>query len=183
MDSSHHVFLEIVLPSMAVAINDRILDLGCGDGWASRKLAALASEGMVVGIDSSGAAIREARRLSSKFENILYIEAEAEENPWQDNFFSLAVLIDTLSAVHDVPATLRHLQRVMSAGGQLWIVNQFARETGASRVPALEAGMPDAEEYLKLLRAAGLVEPGCSVADGGTAANAGTFLITAKKAF
>ena len=128
MSSLQKQFLELVMPRMAIAPNDRILDLGCGDGWACRAMAALTSEGMVVGIDASGDAIREARRLSGDFDNILYIQADAEENPWQDNFFSHVVMIDTLSAFRDASAALRHVVRVMSPGGKLWIFESGDRD-------------------------------------------------------
>jgi len=142
--STQKQFLERVLPRMAIAPNDRILDLGCGDGRACRAMAALTSEGMVVGIDSSGDSIREARKLSSKFDNILYIQAEAEENPWQDNFFSHVVMLDALSEVRDREATLRHVHRVMSTGGRLWVVERGERQAEALLEELTRHGFVDA---------------------------------------
>ena len=137
MSTLQKLFLETVLPRMAIAPNDRILDLGCGDGWACRAMASLTSEGMVVGIDASGDAIREARRLSTGYENILYIQADAEENPWQDNFFSHVVIVDTLGELRDADATLRHAHRVMSSGGKLWVLGTSA-DGLAERLPGFD---------------------------------------------
>lgn len=131
MSALQNFFETQVLPRMALTPGDRVLDLGCGDGWACRLVAAAATQGMVVGIDSSGDAIRTARRESRDYDNILYIEAEAEENPWQDNFFSHALLIDTLESLRDLPATLQHLHRVLSPGGRVWFVGTSADSTAS----------------------------------------------------
>jgi ubiquinone/menaquinone biosynthesis C-methylase UbiE len=171
MSSLLHPFTEIVLPRMAISANDRILDLGCGDGWASRAMAALTTEGLVVGIDSSGDAIRAARRQSGDFDNILYIEADAEENPWQDNFFSHVVLIESLGALRDPAAALRHLHRVMAPGATIWIAEQLADEANDK---------PLADQLLDTLQRGGLLEMKVDYlppsADGGK-----ILLITASK--
>mgnify|MGYP003335604608 CR=1 FL=1 len=135
MSAVREMFESLVLPRMALTPGDRILDVGCGDGWACRALATLASQGMVVGIDASGDAIREARKLSLDFDNILYIQADAEENPWQDNFFSHALLIDSLGELRDMEAALRQLHRVLAPEGRVWIVG--VDETAATAVREL----------------------------------------------
>ena len=133
MSAIREMFTSVVLPRMVVGPGDRILDIGCGDGWACRAVAALATLGMVVGIDSSGDAIREARRLSIDFDNILYVPADAEENPWQDNFFSHALLIDALAELRNTEAALRQLHRVLAPGGQVWIVGFDEAASGAAQ--------------------------------------------------
>ncbi len=71
---------------------ERVLDLGCGSGWATRLLARLVSEGpegfgQVVGVDVSDEMIRRARAASKDFENILYVWGSAQQIPWEENFF------------------------------------------------------------------------------------------------
>jgi len=155
MNTLRQTFLDMVLPRIAVQPSDRTLDVGCGDGSVSRALAILASEGMVVGIDAAGDAIREARKLSTDFENILYIQAEAEEIPWQDSFFSQVVLINAAAHVHDAEAALRHVHRVMSPGARLWMVNGIAPATGSPEGPPRNL---DAGELRELLSKLGMEE-------------------------
>jgi len=54
MEHDHVYFTERVLDNMSLASTDRILDLGCGDGWACRLMAArLGGSCRVVGLDVS----------------------------------------------------------------------------------------------------------------------------------
>ena len=65
---------------------ERVLDLGCGSGWATRLLARLVGDGpegfgQVVGLDISDEMIRQARAASKDFENILYVWGSAQRFP------------------------------------------------------------------------------------------------------
>src|SRR5580700_8057098 len=79
---------------------ERVLDLGCGSGWATRLLARLVSEGpegfgQVVGIDVSDEMIRQARAASKDFENILYVWGSAQQIPWEENFFDKMLSVES----------------------------------------------------------------------------------------
>jgi ubiquinone/menaquinone biosynthesis C-methylase UbiE len=101
---------------------DRLLVLGCQDGAACRRLARLASEGIVIGMDSSDDLIREARAMSAAVENIIYIWTPAEQLPWQENFFTkvLAMRADRPPYFSDAP--LREIGRVLAEGGTVWLL-------------------------------------------------------------
>jgi len=149
---------------MNVVPDDRILDVGCGDGWACRRFAALVPAGLVVGLDASSDRIREARAQSSKFDNILFICAAAEENPWQDNFFSNALVLDTIYRVGEPAAVLRQINRVLVPGGRLWIVNQIAIENGTPLLLKEPEGgvypLLGGDQYADLLKSHGFVDTG-----------------------
>src|SRR3990172_3869099 len=97
METSQNPFLGAALPLMQVQKSDRILQIGCGDGWVCRLLAAQAEEGIVVGLDVSDDRVRDARAKSTSFDNILYLWAPAEEIPWQENFFTTVLCVDSVS--------------------------------------------------------------------------------------
>jgi ubiquinone/menaquinone biosynthesis C-methylase UbiE len=70
---------------------ERILDLGCGSGWATRLLARMVGEGpqgfgQVVGIDISDEMIRQARAASKEFDNVMFVVGIAAQIPWEENF-------------------------------------------------------------------------------------------------
>src|ERR1700731_3447341 len=90
--------LPITLPAlelMQIASTDNILDVGCGAGWLSRILAQRVPEGRVVGMDISDEMIHHARRASVNFTNLLFIVGEVNEIPWEANFFSKAISVES----------------------------------------------------------------------------------------
>src|SRR6202142_2010036 len=77
---------------MSLRRGERVLDLGCGSGWATRLLARLVGEGpdgfgQVIGLDVADEMIREARAASKDFDNVLYVWGSAQQIPWEENFF------------------------------------------------------------------------------------------------
>jgi SAM-dependent methyltransferase len=76
---NHHLDItEKTLRSMDLRPGERVLDLGCGSGWATRLLSRLVGEGpegfgQVVGLDVFDEMVRQARAASKDFVNILYV--------------------------------------------------------------------------------------------------------------
>lgn len=99
-----------VLELLAPQPGERVLDLGCGDGVLTRKLADMGCR--VIGVDSSAAQVEAARRLG--------LEAQvmnAEELPYRDEFdavFSNAVL----HWIRRADAMLQGVYRSLRAGGR-----------------------------------------------------------------
>ena len=95
MEQDHLPITLPVLEKMQLAPTDNVLDLGCGSGWLSRRLSKLIPEGRVVGMDISDEMIRVARRSSTDHDNILYITGEVAEIPWEPNFFTHAISVES----------------------------------------------------------------------------------------
>src|SRR5690348_917347 len=72
---NHHLDItEKTIRLMNLRAGERVLDLGCGSGWATRLLARLVGDGpegfgQVVGLDVSDEMVRQAREESKDFEN------------------------------------------------------------------------------------------------------------------
>src|SRR5579862_6277580 len=78
MERHHPDVTEKTIRIMDMRPGERVLDLGCGAGWATRLLARLVADGpegfgQVVGIDVSDEMIRRARAASRDFENVMYV--------------------------------------------------------------------------------------------------------------
>lgn len=76
--------LEVVAAEKPSAL--RILDLGCGTGWASRALAAQYPDSLVVGVDLSEAMLRRARAGGGRQ---VFVCADAEVLPFAPGSFDL----------------------------------------------------------------------------------------------
>src|SRR5437016_12470708 len=76
MEQEHLPITLPVLEKMRLAPTDSVLDVGCGAGWLSRRLAKLVPEGRVVGMDISDEMIRHARRSSVDFDNLIFVAGE-----------------------------------------------------------------------------------------------------------
>ena len=101
-----------------VGPRDRVLHLGFGEGSATRDFARRASSGLVLGVDSSGDAVRLARKLSVEIENIMFVLGSHEQVPWQGDFFSLVV---SQAAPQDWERAAREMFRVTAPGGRVYV--------------------------------------------------------------
>ncbi len=128
---SHHIFIASqAIEHMALKAGERVLDLSCGVGWATRLLAQAVEggQGMAVGLDVSEEMIARARAASREVENLLFAIAPAEEIPWRDEYFEKILSIESFYYYHDQEAALRELYRVLVPGGLLFILINLYKE-------------------------------------------------------
>ncbi len=117
MEKGHRPVGEQAIELMAIPADARVLDAGCGSGWASRLMAKSAVNGRVVGIDIADEMIRLARETSSSFPNAEFQVASAEKLPFSDGEFSHAFSMESLYYYADMPGALREIRRVLEPGG------------------------------------------------------------------
>src|SRR5438477_6527508 len=72
MERGHRPVGEQAIARMRVNPEARVLDVGCGSGWATRLLADYASNGRVTGIDISDEMVELARESSQSHANVDY---------------------------------------------------------------------------------------------------------------
>src|SRR5579864_8066871 len=73
MEHHHSDITEQTLALMDLEPADRVLDLGCGTGWASRRMARAVTAGEVVGLDVADEMLRRAEQASASLKNIRYV--------------------------------------------------------------------------------------------------------------
>ncbi len=98
------------------------LDLGCGTGWASRRMARMASAGEVVGLDVSDEMVRRAEQTSQEIMNVRYVWGSAEKIPAPDNQFNKVLSVESFYYYADQGQALDELRRVMAPEGKLFIL-------------------------------------------------------------
>ena len=122
MEDHHSDITDQTLALMDIQPADRILDLGCGTGWASRRMARVAAKGEIVGLDVADEMLKRAEETSSEFKNIRYVWGSAEKIPANDGYFSKVLSVESFYYYADQGKALDELSRVMAAGAKLFIL-------------------------------------------------------------
>lgn len=117
MEKGHGPVGKQAIQLMRVPADARVLDVGCGSGWATRLLAGYAKNGQVTGIDISDEMIRVARESSGAFPNTDFELASAEQLPFADNEFTHAFSMESLYYYADIGAALAEIHRVLRPRG------------------------------------------------------------------
>src|SRR5499425_2198826 len=161
MEYHHLDSTEKTMRRMDLRPGERVLDLGCGSGWASRLLARLVGDGpsgfgQVIGVDISDEMIRQARATSKDFENLMFVIGSATQIPWEENFFDKVLSVESFYYYPDQDRALAELFRVMAPRGRLFILINLYRDNPYSLQWVDKLKVPvhvrSAREYVELLR-------------------------------
>jgi ubiquinone/menaquinone biosynthesis C-methylase UbiE len=117
MERGHRPVGEQAIARMHVEADSRVLDVGCGSGWATRLLADYAFAGRVTGIDISDEMVQLARESSKDHLNVNFEVASAEQLPFDSNEFTHAFSMESLYYYRNIPKALAEIQRVLKPGG------------------------------------------------------------------
>lgn len=100
--------------------NERILDVGCGNGKITAEIANLVPDGSVVGIDSSEAMINLARNRYpwDTFPNLQFLQADACQLPFQ-NEFTVVFSNATLHWIQAHVSVLQGISQSLQLGGKV----------------------------------------------------------------
>ena len=125
MKRVHSKLAEWGLQQVSVGKDDTILDVGCGGGAMVRKLAAVAAEGKVYGVDHSEQSVAAARRSNRQgiAEGRVEIrQASVSALPFPDGLFDLVTAVETHYFWPDLAADMREILRVLKSGGTLVVL-------------------------------------------------------------
>jgi ubiquinone/menaquinone biosynthesis C-methylase UbiE len=122
MEDHHSDITEQTIALMDLQAADRVLDLGCGTGWASRRLAKLVPSGEVVGLDVADEMLRRAEQASAGIKNVRYVWGSAESIPAPDDLFTKILSVESFYYYADQGKALDEIHRVMAPRGRLFIL-------------------------------------------------------------
>jgi ubiquinone/menaquinone biosynthesis C-methylase UbiE len=162
MERGHRPVGEQAIAKLNVQHQARVLDVGCGSGWASRIFAAQADQGSVIGIDISDEMIRVARESSQAFPNLEFKLASAESLPFENEAFTHAFSMESLYYYADMIKALREIHRVLKPGGTFINVVDLYRENEPSHQWIAQLAVPvqllSVAQYRQLFEEAGFVD-------------------------
>jgi ubiquinone/menaquinone biosynthesis C-methylase UbiE len=122
MEDHHSDITEQTIALMDLEPDDRVLDLGCGTGWASRRLARIVTAGEIVGIDVADEMLRRAEQQSTAFRNVRFVWGSAESAPFNDGYFTKVLSVESFYYYADQGKALDELRRVLAPGGRLFVL-------------------------------------------------------------
>jgi ubiquinone/menaquinone biosynthesis C-methylase UbiE len=112
---------------LTIHSSDHILDVGCGPGALIRALAKCATDGFVVGIDTSPLMLNQAFRRNAELiqRGLVQLQrASALGLPFADATFDIAVSANSVQLWPDQLAGITEMCRVLKPGGQIAIILQ-----------------------------------------------------------
>ncbi|AKG21867.1 bifunctional demethylmenaquinone methyltransferase/2-methoxy-6-polyprenyl-1,4-benzoquinol methylase UbiE [Calothrix sp. 336/3] len=123
----HRVWKEMTVKWSNVQPGDTCLDLCCGSGDITLRLARRAGkQGHVYGVDFSCqllAVARERSRQMSGLSPITWVEGDVLDLPFEDNYFDGATMGYGLRNVTNIPRSLQELYRVLKPGAKAAILD------------------------------------------------------------
>ena len=123
MEREHKPFTDRMFNAIEFAREDRVLDLACGEGWASRLLAdRLGSNSQIVGIDIADGMVQRASIKSAAFPNLSFQCGQAHALPFASNSFTKAFCVESFYYFESQEMVLRELMRVLRPDGELFLL-------------------------------------------------------------
>lgn len=123
----HRIWKQMAVKWSGAAPGNCCLDVCCGSGDLTRRLARqVGSGGLVYGVDFSAALLEVAQQQTEAQIQPLaveWVEADALSLPFADHFFDAATMGYGLRNVLDIPRSLQELYRVLKPGAKVAILD------------------------------------------------------------
>jgi ubiquinone/menaquinone biosynthesis C-methylase UbiE len=113
------------LAKISIEPHSTILDVGCGGGRTVSKLAAIATQGQVCGIDYSDESVAVSQKTNARWIHIGRVEirqGSVSLLPFRDGVFDLVTAVETHYFWPDLAADTREIFRVLKPGGALILI-------------------------------------------------------------
>lgn len=152
MNSRHSNVTDWGLSHTAIGKEDIVLDVGCGGGRTISKLATIATQGKVYGVDHSKQSIAVATRTNKPWIDMARVEireASVSQLPFPEDTFDVITAVETHFWWPALPTDMREVLRVLKPGGTLTIIAEVYK--GAKTFTAKAAEKYSARTGMALL--------------------------------
>ncbi len=131
MNVTHSALTDWGLNHVKVEPADVILDVGCGGGRTVQKLAVLAPNGRVWGLDYSTASVRASQQTNADAIAAGRVHiglGSVAALPFPDRTFDLVTAVETHYYWPDLETNLREILRVLKPGGTIALIAETVRD-------------------------------------------------------
>jgi ubiquinone/menaquinone biosynthesis C-methylase UbiE len=145
MNSRHSKVTDWGLSHISIDKHSTILDVGCGGGRTVNKLATIASQGKVYGVDFSGESVAFASRINKQWieaGRVEIREASVSQLPFSADAFDVVTAVETHFWWPDVPADMREILRVLKPRGTLIIIAEIYKGANTTTAKLAEKYLP-----------------------------------------
>lgn len=166
MNVTHSALTDWGLSHVSVGRADRILDVGCGGGRTIQKLAAMACDGHVSGLDYAAASVDVATQTNA--DTIAAGRVAVEQGsvaalPFTDCAFDLVTAVETHYYWPDLEHCMREILRVLKPGGTFVLIAETVKDRQPNplyrvAMPLLRARYLTTAEHSDFLQRAGFVD-------------------------
>jgi SAM-dependent methyltransferase len=125
MNEGHSSMTDWGLTHVVIENHFTILDVGCGGGRTVKKLAAMATDGTVHGIDYAEGSVAASRAENGqliKAGRVAIDKASVSRLPFPDNTFDLVTAVETQYYWPNLVGDMREVLRVVKPGGKLMVI-------------------------------------------------------------
>jgi ubiquinone/menaquinone biosynthesis C-methylase UbiE len=145
MNSRHSKVTDWGLSNISIQKQDIILDVGCGGGRTVSKLAAIAGEGKVYGVDYSEASVAFAKRKNRHWietGRVEIREGSVSHLPFAADMFDVVTAVETHFWWPDLPGDMREILRVLKPGGRLIVIGEIYKGAKTATAQLAEKYLP-----------------------------------------
>jgi ubiquinone/menaquinone biosynthesis C-methylase UbiE len=145
MNARHSKVTDWGLSQVAIKPRDTILDVGCGGGRTVGKLAAVANEGKIYGLDHSDLSVAMARKLNEGAiarGHVEICEGSVSRLPFHTDTFELVTAVETHFWWPDLPGGVGEIRRVLKPGGTLVIIAEIYKGAATRTAKLVEKYAP-----------------------------------------
>jgi ubiquinone/menaquinone biosynthesis C-methylase UbiE len=168
MNWSHSKLTDWGLGHISVGKGDTILDVGCGGGRTVSKLAAIASEGKVYGIDYSEESVAASKRTNAReidSGRVEILPGTVSQLPFSEGVFDLVTGVETHFFWPDFPGDVGEVFRVLKPGGTFILIAEAYGGSTTKAGQLMEKYAPQTgmklltvDEHRKLFEGAGYTD-------------------------
>ncbi len=135
MNASHSKVTDWGLAHVSIDKHDTILDVGCGGGRTVGKLAEMATQGKVYGLDYSEESVALTKKTNARWIESGRVEVRhgsVSQLPFPDGMFDLVTAVETHFWWSSVSAGMDEIFRVLKPGGELILIAEIFKGTNTT---------------------------------------------------